>query len=149
MKKILTTVCCLCMAYTGYMITDYASASPSVQQNALHAATIPSWNYVGQLPRDLRLDMAKELKKDTVVIHDTVTVNNTVYVRVPVPEHITDTVYIPVDSLHSAEVASVKNKSPGNSEFEENAKRSIVLIVDGTAVYSSGEAVNSEVSDEP
>lgn len=137
------------MAYTGYMITDYASASPSVQQNALHAATIPSWNYVGQLPRDLQLDMAKELKKDTVVIHDTVTVNNTVYVRVPVPEHITDTVYIPVDSLHGAEVASVKNKSPGNSEFEENAKRSIVLIVDGTAVYSSGEAVNSEVSDEP
>lgn len=145
------------MAFIGYSITKYGDSNPSdvlLTQNTLRAATIPSWNYNGQLPLDLQLDLAKRIKPDTIVIHDTVTVNNTKYVRVPVPRHTTDTIYVPMDSLPEIEVLSVKNKSPGDrkeSTLDEtlSSKQSVVLIIDGTEVYSSKTEINSNTPDEP
>lgn len=142
MKKLMTTICCMCMALIGYMITDNAVSSISTQ-NALHAATIPSWNYNGPMPLDLQLDAAKRIKSDTVFIHDTVTVKNTKYVRVPVPEHTTDTIYVPLTDLPEVEVAAVKNKDP-----VDRGQR-IVLLIDGNEVYSSKSEIDHEVSDEP
>lgn len=145
------------MAFIGYSITKYGDSNPSdvlLTQNTLRAATIPSWNYNGQLPLDLQLDLAKRIKPDTIVIHDTVTVNNTKYVRVPVPRHTTDTIYVPMDSLPEIEVLSVKNRSPGDrkeSTLDEtpSSKQSVVLIIDGTEVYSSKTEINSNTPDEP
>lgn len=157
MRKLTTAICCLCMAFIGYSITKYGDSNPSdvlLTQNTLRAATIPSWNYNGQLPLDLQLDLAKRIKPDTIVIHDTVTVNNTKYVRVPVPRHTTDTIYVPMDSLPEIEVLSVKNRSPGDrkeSTLDEtlSSKQSVVLIIDGTEVYSSKTEINSNTPDEP
>lgn len=140
------------MAFIGYSITKYGDSNPSdvlLTQNTLRAATIPSWNYNGQLPLDLQLDLAKRIKPDTIVIHDTVTVNNTKYVRVPVPRHTTDTIYVPMDSLPEIEVLSVKNRSPGDEcETESDEAQSVVLIIAGKEVYSS-KTSKSEVPDEP
>ena len=83
MRKITTVMLALLMATTSYMITDSNNFGDNLYpQNALHAATVPNWNYNGQLPLDVKLDLAKAIKPDTVVIHDTVTVNNTKYVRI-------------------------------------------------------------------
>ena len=142
MKKFMTITCCLCMTVMGYTIMDNAATSVPAQ-NTLHAATIPSWNYNGPMPLDLQLDAAKRIKPDTVFIHDTVTVNNTKYVRVPVPEHTTDTIYVPLTDLPEIEVAAVKNKSP------DEQGQSIVLLIDGNEVYSSKPEIDSGVSDEP
>lgn len=140
------------MAFIGYSITKYGDSNPSdvlLTQNTLRAATIPSWNYNGQLPLDLQLDLAKRIKPDTIVIHDTVTVNNTKYVRVPVPRHTTDTIYVPMDSLPEIEVLSVKNRSPGDEcETESDEAQSVVLIIAGKEVYSS-KTSKPEVPDEP
>ena len=142
MKKFMTIVCCLCMTVMGYTIMDNAATSTPAQ-NTLHAATIPSWNYNGPMPLDLQLDAAKRIKPDTVFIHDTVTVNNTKYVRVPVPKHTTDTIYVPLTDLPEVEITAVKNKSP------DEQGQSIVLLIDGNEVYSSKPEINSGVSDEP
>ena len=151
MKKLTTAICSICLAYIGYLITDYSS-SHSVDlhpQNALHAATIPSWNYNGQLPLDLQLDAAKRIKPDTIVIHDTVTVNNTKYIRVPVPQCTTDTIYVPMANLPEIEVLPVKNRSPGSeTDNEPDEAQSVVLIIAGKEVYSS-KTSKPEVSDEP
>lgn len=155
MRKLTTAICCLSLAFLGYTITDYTSKNDNVvPQNTLTAATIPSWNYNGPLPVELKLDTDKRLKTDTIVIHDTVTVNNTKYVRVPVPHHTTDTIYVPMDNLPEIEVLSVRNKSPGDREectLDETQcpKQSVVLIIDGTKVYSSKTDIDSKVSDEP
>lgn len=157
MRKLTIATCCLSMAFIGYSITKYGDNNPNdvlLTQNTMRAATIPSWNYNGQLPLDLQLDLAKRIKPDTIVIHDTVTVNNIKYVRVPVPRHTTDTIYVQMDSLPEIEVLSVKNKSPGDrkeSTLDEtiSSKQSVVLIIDGTKVYSSKTEINSNTSDEP
>lgn len=146
----MTIVCCLCMTVMGYMITDNAATSTPAQ-NTLHAATIPSWNYNGPMPLDLQLDAAKRIKPDTVFIHDTVTVNNTKYVRVPVPKHTTDTIFVPLADLPEIECVAVKNKDPGDREEksldESVAKTGIVLIVDGNTVYSSKNENHSDRDD--
>lgn len=151
MRKLTTAICSICLAYIGYLITDYSSKH-SVDlstQNALHAATIPSWNYNGQLPLDLQLDAAKKIKPDTIVIHDTVTVNNTKYIRVPVPQCTTDTIYVPLANLPEIEVLPVKNRSPGSeTDNEPDEAQSVVLIIAGKEVYSS-KTSKPEVSDEP
>lgn len=151
MRKLTTAICSLCLAYIGYLITDYTSTH-SVDlstQNTLHAATIPSWNYNGQLPLDLQLDAAKRIKPDTIVIHDTVTVNNVKYIRVPVPQCTTDTIYVPMASLPEIEVLPVKNRSPGDEcETESDEAQSVVLIIAGKEVYSS-KTSKPEVPDEP
>lgn len=162
MRKVIMAICCLSMAATGFMITNYDdSLSVPLKQNTLHAATIPSQNYNGPMPLDLQLDQAKRFKRDTVEIHDTVEVTNIKYVRVPVPERTTDTIYIPMTDLPEIEVVAVKNKSPGDREEytldeTQSPKRSVVLIVDGNTVYSSknenhsgGENSATSVSDEP
>ena len=73
----------------GYNMIQYGNTDITVKQNEVHAATIPSWNYNGPMPLDLELDAAKRLNPDTITIHDTVYVNNTKYIRVPVPQSIT------------------------------------------------------------
>ena len=152
MKKFITALCCAFMASFGYFVTNMGPTS--VPQNTLHAATIPSWNYNGPLPLDLELDRAKKIiKPDTVVIHDTITVKNTKYVRVPVPHHTTDTIYVPLQDLQEVVVTPVKNRSPGSLtetfDAEQCAKQGIVLIIDGSTVYSSKKDFSSEVPDEP
>lgn len=150
----MTCICCACMALAGYFLTDIKQ-SVMTQQNSLYAATIPSWNYAGLMPVDLQLDQAKRIKNDTVYveIHDTVTVDNIKYVRVPVPEHTTDTIYVPITDLPEAVVMPVKNKSPGDSievDEEQKVKQGIILIIDGTTVYSSKpDTINSDGLQEP
>jgi hypothetical protein len=147
MKKLMTAFCCLCLAFVGYNVTKLKSTIS--EQNTLTAATIPSWNYNGQLPLDLQLDAAKRLKPDTIEIHDTVYVNNTKYIRVPVPQSTTDTIYVPMADLPEIEILPVKNRSPGNDSIDEGrTTHSVVLIIDGNKVYSS-KTEHSEVSDEP
>lgn len=151
MRKLTTAICSICLAYVGYLITDYSSehSVDLYPQNTLHAATIPSWNYNGQLPLDLQLDAAKKIKPDTIVIHDTVTVNNTKYIRVPVPQCTTDTIYVPLANLPEIEVLPVKNRSPGDEyETESDEAQSVVLIIAGKEVYSS-KTSKPEVPDEP
>lgn len=153
MRKITTVMLALLMATTSYMITDSNNFGDNLYpQNALHAATVPNWNYNGQLPLDVKLDLAKAIKPDTVVIHDTVTVNNTKYVRVPVPRHTTDTIFVPLADLPEIECVSVKNKSPGDREEQSLdelvTKTGIVLIVDGNTVYSSKNENHSGSGDE-
>jgi hypothetical protein len=144
------------MAFVGYTITEYNSEHDNslFNTNTISAATIPSWNYNGQLPLDLQLDLAKRIKPDTIVIHDTVLVNNTKYIRVPVPKRTTDTLYINVAELQEIEVLPVKNRSPGDREERtldetQSPKQSVILIIDGNQVYSSKTDISSEVSDEP
>lgn len=145
MRKFLTAVCCVALAYMGYILTNNNSTPGDTlfKQNTLAAATVPSyWEYNGQKPLDYILDQAKKLKTDTVrvEIHDTVQVNNIKYVRVPVPEHTTDTLYINMAELPDIEVSSVKNKSPGDMDstsVELRDSTSILLIIDGKIVYST------------
>jgi hypothetical protein len=153
MRKFTTVMLALLMAVTSYHIAGSDNSSDDLYpQNALHAATVPNWNYNGQLPLDVKLDLAKAIKPDTVVIHDTVTVNNTKYVRVPVPRHTTDTIFVPLADLPEVECVAVKNRSPGdreeNSLDESVAKTGIVLIVDGNTVYSSKNENHSGRDDE-
>lgn len=150
MKKLFTSMLCIVMAFTGYNIIQYGDLDISAsQQNTIQAATIPSWDYNGPLPLDLQLNAAKRLKPDTITIHDTVYVNNTKYIRVPVPQSTTDTIYVPLADLPEIEVLPVKNRSPGNDSIDErDESHSVVLIIDGNQVYSS-KTRSSEVSDEP
>ena len=145
----MTAVCCMILATTGYMIINNSSSIDSVNQNTIHAATIPSWNYDGPLPLDLALSKAKELKRDTIVIHDTIQVNNTKYIRVPVPKSTTDTIYVPLEMLPEIDVVPVKNRSPGEGEDSLDETHSVVLIIDGHKVYSSKPESTPLVSDEP
>ena len=142
MKKLLTVVLASVMAITGYQIIDNLDTSDApFKQNTL-AAAIP--------PRDLGLTTRKAsisidpitietLVTDSVLIHDTVTVINTKYVKVPETKHTTDTIYMPAQELQSMTIDSVKNKSPGNTEDID-----VVLTIDGKTVYST-----KTTSDEP
>ena len=146
----MTALCCCFMAFMGYSIINNSATSDNLySQNSLHAATIPSWNYDGPLPLDLALSKAKELTKDTIVIHDTIMVNNIKYIRVPAPKSTTDTIYVPLDMLQEIEVVPVKNKSPGEEADSTGEAHSVVLIIDGNKVYSSKTESGSIVSDEP
>ena len=150
MRKLMTALCCCFMAFMGYSIINNSATSDDLySQNSLHAATIPSWNYDGPLPLDLALSKAKELTKDTIVIHDTVEVKNTKYIRVPAPKSTTDTIYVPLDMLREIEVVPVKNKSPGEGEDSLDETHGVVLIIDGHKVYSSKPESTPLVSDEP
>jgi len=137
MKKTILSVFLVGIALLGYHMTrDYSTEG---SYNTLHAATVSNWNYNGQLPLDVQLDLAKSIKPDTVVIHDTVTVNNIKYVRVPVPRHTTDTIFVPIKDLDEVNCVAVKNRNPGDREEYslDSIRRGIVLIVDGTTVYTS------------
>lgn len=142
-------MCCVAMAYAGYFIIHNGGSTLSDSQNSLHAATIPLKEYSGQLPLDVVLDQAKKIKQDTIVIHDTVTVTNTKYVRIPMPGRATDTIYVPLSDLPDLEcVASVKNKSSGDREeytLDEDSmsNRTVILTIDGKIVYSSKTDIHS------
>lgn len=153
MKRFFTAICCMSLATAGYFITSGHDtfSDVSLKENSLHAATIPNWNYSGQMPLDLLLDQAKRLGTDTVYVevHDTVIVNNTKYVRVPMPEHTTDTLYIPMTDLPEIEVVPVKNKKSEDreeytsGETRDGPKPIVVLTIDGKMVYSSENDIHS------
>lgn len=132
MKKIVTTLWCAALAIAGYFITSSAPED-TVSNNAVYAATLPSWNNNGQLPLDLVLDQAKKINKvDTVEVHDTVVVDNTKYVRVPVPGNTTDTLYMPLYVPNHVDGVSV------NAVNTEHGKKStVILTVDGQIVYTT------------
>lgn len=132
MKKIVTTLWCAALAIAGYFITSSAPKD-TVSNNAVYAATLPSWNNNGQLPLDLVLDQAKKINKvDTVEIHDTVVVDNTKYVRVPVPGNTTDTLYMPLYVPNHVDGVSV------NAVNTDHGKKStVILTVDGQIVYTT------------
>lgn len=145
MNKVLTAICCISLAFLGYCLTT-SDGTLDTPQNVLHAATIPYTNFNGPLPVDLKLDLAKEIKKDDVV-HDTITVTNTKYVRVPVTKRTTDTIY--VANIPEIDVASVKNKGPGDREEETldeivGTKPAIILTINGKMVYSSKNVIQSD-----
>lgn len=131
------------MAFLGYNIINTVSV-PDVSQNTVSAATVSHVNVSAQdLPLDLFLDQAKKrLDNDTVYLHDTITVENTKYVKVPVTKHTTDTIYYRADTLPNVDVLSVKNRSPGDREEQSlddavDTKSTVELTIDGKMVYSS------------
>lgn len=134
MKKLVTTLWCAALCAAGYFITRTAPSNTATPQNAVYAATLPSWNNNGQLPLDLVLDQAKAItnKVDTVEIHDTVLVDNTKYVRVPVPGNTTDTLYMPLYVPNHVDGVSV------NAVNTDHGKKStVILTVDGQIVYTT------------
>lgn len=154
MKKLFTALCCIALATTGYLITSGGDAigySPP-QGNTLYAATIPYEDYSGQAPLDLLLDQAKRLGTDTVFveIRDTVTVKNVKYVKVPMPEHTTDTLYIPMTDLPEIEVKPVKQQDSEDreeytsDETRDGPKPIVVLTIDGKVVYASENDIHSD-----
>ena len=132
MKKIVTTLWCAALAIAGYFITSSAPED-TVSNNAVYAATLPSWNNNGQLPLDLVLEQTKKINKvDTVEVHDTVVVDNTKYVRVPVPGNTTDTLYMPLYVPNHVDGVSV------NAVNTDHGKKStVILTVDGQIVYTT------------
>jgi len=141
MKKLLTVILSAVMATLGYTVIDNVDTSVPFfnKGNTLAAATVPQLNI--STPKSPRITVEEGVKEifvtDSVIVHDTVTVTNTKYVRVPDTKHTTDTVYIVDTSLQNVTVDSVKNKSPGDEPVD------VILKIDGKTVYSS----NS--SDEP
>lgn len=135
MKKFMTIFCCACLSFMGYLITTHNTVS--VQQNAIHAANTSNWGLDGLKPA-----LLQETKKDTVyvTVHDTVFVNNTKYVRIPVPTHTTDTLYIPVNSPLQENKDSVKQR---NTVVQEDLPQEqvILLTVDGKVVYDSSDGL--------
>ena len=147
MKKAFTAICCMCLAYLGYLITTNGNSS-SASQNAIHAATIPYTDVRGQLPLDLQLDLGKTLKSDTVYIHDTITIKGkTKYVRIPVPGA-TDTIYVPLDSLPEVECVSTKRlgtrEELSNEEEARPSPSIVILSVDGRVVYDNSKSASDE-----
>ena len=133
MKKFLTTLWCAALATAGYFITSTTAPNDTAQQNAVYAATLPSWNNNGQMPLDLVLDQAKAMNLvDTVEIHDTVLVNNTKYIKVSVPESTTDTLYMPLYVPNHIEGVSVNAVNTENGD-----KSTVILTVDGKVVYTT------------
>lgn len=145
MKKLLTGIFAIGMAFLGYTIVDNVDTSVPffTKGNTLAAATVPQLDVTTQrAPKITVEEGVKEIfVTDSVLVHDTVTVTNTKYVRVPVTKHTTDTVYIADASLQNVTVDSVKNKSPGDCESQPV---DVILTIDGKMVYSSNPA-----SDEP
>lgn len=141
MKKLLTVILSAVMATLGYTVIDNVDTSVPFfnKGNTLAAATVPQLNI--STPKSPRITVEEGVKEifvtDSVIVHDTVTVTNTKYVRVPDTKHTTDTVYIVDASLQNVTVDSVKNKSPGDEPVD------VILKIDGKTVYSSNP------SDEP
>lgn len=143
MKKTFVAIACGIMCFIGYnMVTNAPQSTIDVTMphGTLSAATLPKGAFSGleslQIPEDILRDQAKKLVsiKDTVVIHDTIAVNNTKYIRVPAPDSTTDTIYVPLHMPNEVEGVSVKNRSPGQAK-----KSVVVLSVDGQVVYDSDE----------
>jgi hypothetical protein len=138
MKKLLTGIFAIGMAILGYTIVDNVDTSVPFfsKGNTLAAATVPQLDVTTQ--RTPKITVEEGVREvfiiDSVLVHDTVTVTNTKYVRVPVTKHTTDTVYIVDASLQDIAVDSVKNKSPGDCE-EQSVD--VILTIDGKMVYSS------------
>lgn len=135
MKKLTSTICCICLAFLGYTLTKTDNVDSGYDQNALHAATTLNWGLEGLKPINVQLNEAN--LKDTVyvTIHDTVTVNNTKYVRVPVPQHTTDTLYVPMNSPSEVDTCTVSGTK------QESV---ILLTVDGQVVYDSNQSDGPE-----
>ena len=139
MNKLLTAVISTTMALLGYYIIDNVSTSDvSFKQNTLAAATVPKLNVT--TPR-ITIDPVtiETVITDTIVVHDTVAVTNTKYVKVPVTKHTTDTVYVPTENLQNITTESVKNKSPGDCISQPV---DVELTIDGKMVYSSKPATD-------
>lgn len=126
------------MAILGYTIVDNVNTSVPFfsKGNTLAAATVPQLGVTTQQTPKITIEegVREVFVTDSVLVHDTVTVTNTKYVRVPVTKHTTDTVYIIDASLQDITVDSVKNKSPGDCE-EQSVD--VILTIDGKMVYSS------------
>lgn len=138
MKKLLTGIFAIGMALLGYTIVDNVDTSVPFfsKGNTLAAATVPQLGVTTQRTPKITVEegVREVFVTDSVLVHDTVTVTNTKYVRVPVTKHTTDTVYIVDASLQDITVDSVKNKSPGDCE-EQSVD--VILTIDGKMVYSS------------
>lgn len=138
MKKLLTGIFAIGMALLGYTIIDNVDTSVPFfsKGNTLAAATVPQLGVTTQRTPKITVEegVREVFVTDSVLVHDTVTVTNTKYVRVPVTKHTTDTVYIVDASLQDITVDSVKNKSPGDCE-EQSVD--VILTIDGKMVYSS------------
>lgn len=129
MRKAITCLWCAALAIAGYFVTS--TPSDTTPSGAVYAATIPNWNYNGQLPKDFILDQAKKIEQDRVT-PDTVRVTNIEYVSVPEPKSAPDTLYMPLYVPLPMDGVPVNNKNPGATE-----KSKVILTVDGNVVYET------------
>lgn len=132
------------MATLGYLVIDNLQNTSvvSFKQNTLSAATVPKLNYTTQRKPSISIEPVtiETTITDSIVVHDTVEVTNTKYVRIPVTKHTTDTVYVDTATLQNVTTDSVKNRSPGGCDEQPI---DVTLTIDGNVVYSS------KPSDEP
>lgn len=134
MRSITTSICCICLAIAGYFITSSrTNATASVKQNTVSAATLPNWKINGQnLYEDLVLDIKKTIKPDTVVIRDTVIVNNQKRNWKRKSRSVTTPDTIPVQAQPDSVPAVVKQPNLGFDSIPD-----IKLIINEQVVYSS------------
>jgi len=137
------------MASIGYFMTYGSGTASEISQNSLFAATVPHTDYNGQMSLKDLLKEAEINKTDTIVLHDTVEVKNTKYVKVPAPGHATDTIYVPLAELPEVEVVPVKQPSQEDreeytsDETRDGPKPLVVLTIDGKVVYASENDIHS------
>lgn len=113
------------------------------------SASPPVFKYTGKLPLDLQLDLEKRQVNDTVVVHDTVTINKPKLVKVLKPKLVTDTLYKPM--LMPGHIGGTSVITPSSVGREEKPKvlligskpSSVTLTVDGRVVYKTGNDIHS------
>lgn len=147
MKRLTTILCSFFFMVSGaFLALSPKDISPPGNQIA-QAAVIPVIQ--GKLPLDLRLNSEERPKIDSVVVHDTVTVTNTVYKRVPKLKCITDTLHVPMPIPRPLPSVFVKNKSSGDREeytqvpLQSSKRSNIRLIVDDEVVYETENDIHS------
>lgn len=143
MKRLATILCSLAFMVSGIVLAMTENKNPpGGSYKALYASPT-------DLPVDVQLDLLRSRVKDTIVIHDTVQVNNIKYVRVSAPESTTDTLYLPMPIPGHTEGTSVNNQMQTGREEEPvdsvgTSKEPIIyLSVDGQVVYESGNVNHS------
>lgn len=134
MKNITTSICCICLAIAGYFLTsNRTTAVASAKQNTISAATIPEWNINGlPLYQDLILDAEKKIKRDTIIIRDTVLVNNPKRNWKKKSKSVTTPDTIPAKAQPDSVPVVVKQPNFGFDSIPD-----IKLIINEQVVYSS------------
>lgn len=149
MKRFTTILCSVCFMMCGaFLALSQQDLQPPGANTAQAAPTVlPVLN---KLPLEVQLSSDKR-QTDTVMIHDTVQVTNTVYKRVPKLKCITDTLVLPMLMPGPPVPLPVSYLSGDREEYTpvlmQSPKQSIIrLTVDGKVVYETENDIHSTES---
>ena len=163
MNRMITATGCVILATLGFYIVQHGELT-STPQSGVRAANVLDWKLDGQnafkgpeIPEKVLRD-GLILPKDTVCIRDTIVVDNTKYVQVPVPGNTTDTVYIIKPEKVDGVSVNYKKQNGDRKvftpdELPRSKPAEVILIVDGEKVYSSSTVITPveqpKIFDEP